>query len=114
MRRRPPRPRCELSPAGNLADHRSGAASAQGQQAQRKIARDLDGCTADSERKRQAEVRIARYAGEYLDPAGDELLHQECAVRRLRVERREAVAQLHEGVAKIVLGLQVCRDETKL
>src|SRR5262249_14249648 len=68
----------------------------------------------NSERKRQAEVRIARYAGEYLDAAGHELLHQECAVRGLRVERREAAAQLREGVAKIVLGFQVCRDETTL
>ena len=72
--------RAEHRRAARLGDHRLGVALAQRQHAQREVARDLDRDAAHAERQRQAEIGIARDAGEYLDAVGDEFLHQEGGV----------------------------------
>ena len=76
--------------------------------------RDFDGGAAQAESKRQAEIGIARDAGEEFDAVGDELLHQECAVRWRRIEPVEALAQLREGVRKLRVVLEADGDEAEL
>ena len=46
---------------------------------------DLDGHAAHAESERQAEIGIARHAGEHLDAVGDEFLHQERGIGRPRI-----------------------------
>ncbi len=78
--------RAEQSRAARLGDHRFGIAVAQRQHAQGKIAHHLDGDAAHPESEGEAEIGIARHAGEHLDAVGDEFLHQESGIGRTRIE----------------------------
>ena len=80
--------------AARLGDHRLGIAVAQRQHAQRKIAHHLDGDAAHAEGEGEAEIGIARHAGEHLDAVGDEFLHQESGIGRPRIEFFQALVQL--------------------
>ena len=101
--RRPVAHRCQHRRGACLGDHRLRVALAQRQHAQRKVAGDFDGGAAHADSERQAEIGIARDAGEKLDAVGHELLHQERALRRRRIEPVETLAHLRAGARKLLV-----------
>ena len=112
---RPAAHRAEQRRAARLGDHRLGVALAQRQHAQREVARDLDRGAAHAEGQREAEIGIARDAGEHLDAAGDELLHQERDIGRPRIEPVDALAQLRESARKLLASFfEADGDEAEL
>jgi hypothetical protein len=100
---RPAAHRRQQRRAAHLGDHRFGVALAQRQHAQRKVASNFDGGAAHADSERQTEIGIARDAGEELDAVGDELLHQESAVRWRRIESVETLAHLRAGARKLLV-----------
>ncbi len=105
--------RAEEFCALRLGDHGFGVALAQRQHPQGEVAHDLDGDAAEAERDRQAEIRIARDAGEHLDAVADELLHQVCGVGRARIELGHALGQCREGAGQVLVGLEADGDEAE-
>ncbi len=98
--------------AARLGDHRLRVALAQRQRPQRKVAQHLDADAAQAERERQAEIRIARDAGEHLDAVGDHLLHEIAGDRP--AERCDAALHLVEGSAEARLVREADRDQAVL
>ena len=63
----------------------------------------------------ESEIRIARDAGEYLDPAGDEFLHQESGVGRSRLEPVEPLAARPcKGAREVVVAREADGDQAEL
>ena len=100
--------------AARLGDHRLGVAVAQRQHAQGKIAHHLDGHAAHAEGEGEAEIGIARHAGEHLDAVGDEFLHQERNIGRPRLKLVETLIQLRISARQRRVILKIDGDEPKL
>ena len=109
-----PRSESEHCRAARLGNHCLGIALAQRQCAERKVAGDFDCDPAHAESQRESEIRIARDACEYLDPARDEFLHQQGGVGWSRLKPVEPLLQAVKGAREVLIVRETDGDEAEL